>query len=73
MRYLLIALYLGGWLVTTVMLLRGQFGGDERSHRRRMVFNAVSVACAIALAAVWPVSGLFLPLIRAALGRDETD
>jgi hypothetical protein len=73
MRYVLIALYLGGWLVTTVMMLRGQFGGDTRGHRTRMVFNAVSVACAIALAAVWPLSGLFLPMIRAALGREETD
>jgi len=73
MRYLLIALYLGGWLLTTVMMLRGRSGAgdDERSRRTRLVFNAVSVACALALAAVWPVSGFFLPMIRAALGNPD--
>ncbi|WP_422746905.1 hypothetical protein ACN27E_04580 [Mycobacterium sp. WMMD1722] len=73
MRYLLIALYLGGWLLTTVLLLRRQFGHDDRSRRTRMVVNAVSVACALALAAVWPVSAWFLPMIRAALGNDDRD
>ncbi|MBO0676120.1 hypothetical protein JRC04_01445 [Mycolicibacterium sp. S2-37] len=73
MRYLLIALYLGGWILTTVMLLRRQFGDDDRSRRTRMVFNAVSVACALALAAVWPVSAWFLPMIRAALGKEDRE
>ncbi len=73
MRYLLIALYLGGWLLTTVALLRRQFGDDERGRRDRIVFNAVSVLCAIALAAVWPLSGWFLPMIRAALGRPDEE
>jgi hypothetical protein len=31
----------------------------------------VSVACAIALAAVWPISGWLLPIIRAAM--DDTE
>jgi hypothetical protein len=73
MRYLLVALYLGGWIVTTVLLLRRQFGDDDRSRRTRMVFNAVSVACALALAAVWPLSAWFLPMIRAALGGGGND
>ncbi|MCK0174186.1 MULTISPECIES: hypothetical protein [Mycobacteriaceae] len=73
MRYLLVALYLGGWIVTTVLLLRRQFGDDERSRRTRMVFNAVSVACALALAAVWPLSAWFLPMIRAALRGNDSE
>jgi len=73
MRYLLIALYLGGWLLTTAVLLRRQFAADDRSRRTRMLFNAVSVACAVALAAVWPVSAWFLPMIRAALGNDDRE
>jgi hypothetical protein len=71
MRYLLIAAYLGGWLVTTVLMLRGQFGSDERGKRTRVIFDTVSVVCALALAAVWPLSALFLPMIRAGLGRED--
>ncbi|MDY6871913.1 MAG: hypothetical protein SV966_15915 [Actinomycetota bacterium] len=73
MRYLLIALYLGGWLLTTVLLLRRQFGDDERGRRDRLVFNTISLLCAVALAAVWPLSGWFLPMIRAALGRRDEE
>jgi hypothetical protein len=35
------------------------------------VLNLVGVACAIALAAVWPLSGWLLPMIRAALREQE--
>jgi hypothetical protein len=73
MRYLLIALYLGGWLLTTVALLRRQFGDDDRGRRDHLIFNTVSVLCAVALAAVWPLSGWFLPIIRAALGRQDDE
>lgn len=73
MRYLLIALYLGGWLLTTAALLRRQFGDDDRGRRDRLIFDTVSVLCAVALAAVWPLSGWFLPMIRAALGRRDDD
>jgi hypothetical protein len=31
------------------------------------------VLCAVALAAVWPLSGWFLPMIRAALGRHDDE
>ncbi|MCG5433283.1 hypothetical protein LV457_13450 [Mycobacterium sp. MYCO198283] len=71
MRFGFIALYVVGWLVTTVLLLRGTFGDDSRGAGQRAVLGAVSVACAVALAAAWPVSGWFLPIIRAALDNRQ--
>jgi hypothetical protein len=71
MTVVLVSLYLAGWLVTTVMLLRGGFGADEGGRRQRAVVGLVSAASAFALAAVWPVSSWLLPMIRAAM--DDKD
>jgi hypothetical protein len=71
MTVVLVILYLAGWLATTVMLLRGGFAGGEGGRRQRAAVGLVSAACAFALAAVWPISGWLLPMIRAAM--DDTD
>jgi hypothetical protein len=71
MTVVLVTLYLAGWLATTVVLLRGGFAADEGGRRQRAVVGLVSVACAFALAAVWPISGWLLPIIRAAM--DDTE
>ncbi len=70
MKYALGALYLAGWLVTTVMLLRGGLASGEGDRTHRVVAGLVGAVCALALAAVWPISGWFLPMIRAALDDD---
>lgn len=64
---MLITGYLAGWLVTTFLLLRPGVATDPQHRGHRTVLNLVGVACAIALAAVWPLSGWLLPMIRAAL------
>lgn len=73
MRYLLIALYIAGWLATTVALVRATPTADEGSRGHRLVLQLVSGACAVALAVVWPLSALFLPLIRAAFNRNDDE
>jgi hypothetical protein len=70
MTVVLVTLYLAGWLATTVVLLRGGFA-DEGGRRQRAAVGLVSAACAFALAAVWPISGWLLPIIRAAM--DDTE
>jgi hypothetical protein len=71
MTVVLVVLYLAGWLATTVVLLRGAFAADEGGRRQRAAVGLVSAACAIALAAVWPISGWLLPMIPAAM--DDTE
>lgn len=71
MRYLLIALYVAGWIATTVALMRATPPSDADGRGHQMVLRLVGGACAIALAAVWPISGLFLPMIRAAFGERD--
>ena len=71
MTVVLVTLYLAGWLVTTIVLLRGSFATDERGRRQRAAVGLVSAACAIALAAVWPISGWLLPIIRGAMNDGE--
>jgi hypothetical protein len=71
MTVVLVTLYLAGWLATTVVLLRGVFAADEGGRRQRAAVGLVSAACAFALAAVWPISGWLLPIIRAAM--DDTE
>lgn len=71
MRYLLIALYLAGWVFTTVALMRAAPASDGDGRGHHLVLKLVSGACAVALAAVWPVSGFFLPMIRAAFGERD--
>lgn len=74
MRYLLIGAYLLGWIVTSVALMRAMGPADDGNgagRGRRAVLALVNGACAILLAAVWPLSGMFLPLIRAAFNRGD--
>jgi hypothetical protein len=71
MRVVWVALYLAGWVATTFVMLRGTFAADENGRRQRALVGLVSVGCAIALAAVWPISGWFLPLIRSALDNSD--
>ncbi|MCZ8380625.1 hypothetical protein O6P37_17300 [Mycobacterium sp. CPCC 205372] len=68
MNVVLITGYLAGWVLTTFLLLRPSV---TRDPQHRAVLNLVGVACAIALAAVWPLSGWLLPMIRAALREQE--
>ncbi|MEV3905782.1 MULTISPECIES: hypothetical protein [unclassified Mycobacterium] len=71
MNVLLITGYLAGWVLTTFLLLRPDVAADPQHRGHRAVLNLVGVACAIALAAVWPLSGWLLPMIRAALREQE--
>jgi uncharacterized membrane protein YeaQ/YmgE (transglycosylase-associated protein family) len=71
MKYVWVTLYIAGWLATTFVLLRGSLGTDESGRRKRAAIGVVGAVCASALAAVWPISGWFLPMIRAAL--EDTD
>jgi uncharacterized membrane protein YeaQ/YmgE (transglycosylase-associated protein family) len=67
MNVVLIVGYLAGWVATTVLLLRSGVATDPNGRGHRAVLGVVGVACAIALAAVWPLSGWLLPVLRAAL------
>lgn len=69
---MLIALYLVGWIGTTIALMRAIPASDGQQGRgHQAVLRLVSGACAIALAAVWPLSGLFLPIIRNAFDQRD--
>lgn len=71
MTIFLVVAYVIGWIVTTVVLLRHDFAPDATSRGHRAVLGVVSAVCALALAAVWPISGWFLPMIRAAMDDSE--
>ena len=70
MRYALGALYLAGWITTTFLLLRSGALSDPSRRRHRPIAGVVAGACALALAAVWPISGWILPFLRAAMDDD---
>jgi hypothetical protein len=69
MTVVLAVTYLAGWLVTTVLLLRRDPGSDGHPHRA--LLGLVGAGCAVALAAVWPLTAWVLPAIRAALDNPE--
>lgn len=71
MRYVLIALYLVGWAGTTVALMRAAPPEAADGRGRQAVLRLVAGGCAIALAAVWPLSGWFLPMIRSAFDQRD--
>lgn len=64
--------YLAGWILTTVLLLRRIPVDDDRHRGDRVVMRMVGIMCAVALAAVWPLSGWLLPLLRSALENPDS-
>ncbi|MGV0794377.1 hypothetical protein [Mycolicibacterium sp. XJ1819] len=71
MSVVLVILYLAGWLATTVVLLRNGFGDDEDGRQQRTVVGLVNALTAFALAAVWPISGWLLPIVRSVMDNHE--